>query len=368
MTCATSKHDQERILRLLTAQGPLSQLELARLTRLQEGTVSHLVQDLTGLELVRDRGPFPSAKNTPGEGLLGLCPASSWAVGLDLHSNGIKLCLINGAGQIIAQQKFPPPADITRFANKLTLVIAHHAERLNLAPGKSAGVGVSVPGLVNPATGVVSKSDWNWKDFALGELLEKELGSKVHVERDVVCGAYGEKYVGRARNCENFLYILIHPARETTADQSRQSYGYGLAIVLEGRVHRGSNYAAGELGGILTLDMMNAEMNLDSEDNGPEISGLIHSLGRTAGGLTNLIDPEMIILCADHHLLNPTRMEEVEKVARQEIVNIDARRFQLTLSRIGLDGLSYGAAVLRLHQNFENRLNRPPEKITAPHG
>lgn len=351
-------HDHEKVLRLLGSQGPLSERQLVRRTHLTRDRVAVVIQDLTGLELISERTLPPTTETTLPEPLLGLDPGSAWTVGLDLHVTRTKLCLIDGAGHIIAQERFPPRENITRLASTLPSIIDNHAQRLELSLDRFAGVGVSVPGAVNPVAGTVTKPTWNWQEFPLADLLKKSVGRPVHIERDATCGAYGEKHAGRARKCDHFLYLLVHPRREKRDGLASQAYCYGLAIIIDGHAHRGFNYAAGEFDHVLALDLNDVEMPFDAEGNPDQevIPRLLHAIGQTTASLTNLIDPEMIVLCADHDLFTRERLAEIEKTARQNIFNVEARRFRLVHSTIGMDGLVYGAALLRLHRHFRERL------------
>ncbi|MDQ3806150.1 MAG: ROK family protein, partial [Acidobacteriota bacterium] len=105
-----------------------------------------------------------------------------------------------------------------------------------------AGVGVGVPGLVNPQTGrVVISSDL--PSVVRGDLLAELKGATglpVVLDNDANAGALGEYTVGAGRGARNMFYVTI-------------GTGIGGALILEGRLWRGVSGFAGEFGHI-TID------------------------------------------------------------------------------------------------------------------
>jgi glucokinase len=79
-----------------------------------------------------------------------------------------------------------------------------------------------------------------WNEICLPQIIEAELGLKAVVENDANAGALGEWVFGAGQGCRHLVYLTI-------------STGIGGGILLDGRLYRGSNGQAGELGHLPVL-------------------------------------------------------------------------------------------------------------------
>jgi glucokinase len=77
-----------------------------------------------------------------------------------------------------------------------------------------------------------------WRDVPLREMLESEFGVPASVDNDVNLAAIGELSAGVAQGVEDFVFLAI-------------GTGIGAGIVINGRVHRGGSWTAGEIGYML---------------------------------------------------------------------------------------------------------------------
>lgn len=84
---------------------------------------------------------------------------------------------------------------------------------------------------------VISVHTPGWQDFPLAHWIEQNLGLPCRVDNDANCGALGEHRFGAGRGANSLVYITI-------------STGIGAGIIAEGRVIRGKDSMAGELGHI----------------------------------------------------------------------------------------------------------------------
>ncbi|MEJ2290074.1 MAG: ROK family protein, partial [Deinococcales bacterium] len=101
------------------------------------------------------------------------------------------------------------------------------------------GLGVSVPGSVDPASGTVTYSPLlGWEDVSLGQQLERAAGLPVVVENDVNALAAAEAWFGHGHEVDDFLVVTL-------------GRGVGLGIVVNGSLYRGPHGGAGELGHVV---------------------------------------------------------------------------------------------------------------------
>lgn len=100
------------------------------------------------------------------------------------------------------------------------------------------GVGMSTPGPVDPARGIIldpPNVGPGFRDVPIAARVGGAFGLPAVLERDTHVAALGEGTFGAARDVRNFLYITV-------------STGLGGAIVAGGRLYGGADGVAGEIG------------------------------------------------------------------------------------------------------------------------
>lgn len=106
---------------------------------------------------------------------------------------------------------------------------------------KLDGIALSLPGVVNNETGIIGgiSAIPYIHNFNLKQMIEDRLGLKVTMENDANCAALAEVTFGVAQNYKDVVFIVI-------------GTGIGGTIIIDKKLHRGSNSYAGELGIILS--------------------------------------------------------------------------------------------------------------------
>jgi len=82
-----------------------------------------------------------------------------------------------------------------------------------------------------------------WVDVPLRDRLQGRFNAPVRVDNDANMAALGERWLGSARDIDDFVFIAI-------------GAGVGAGVVVGGRLHRGHHWYAGEI----------SRMNLDHRD------------------------------------------------------------------------------------------------------
>jgi len=89
-----------------------------------------------------------------------------------------------------------------------------------------------------------------WRDVPLQQMLEAEFGVPASVDNDVNLAAIGEQRAGLAQGASDFVFLAV-------------GTGIGAGIVLNGEVHRGSMWTAGEIGYMLVPGTSDAPVDGD---------------------------------------------------------------------------------------------------------
>jgi len=154
---------------------------------------------------------------------------------IDLGGTYIKYTVFDDTYRTYTNDSFPTPSIPESFLkNVLELV-----EQMNQAHGIK-GIAISSAGFINVRTG-------DNKDFSIGENfttynllseIKKKYDLPVVIENDSNCAAIGEQVTGLGKRYQDYCLLTI-------------GTDIGGAVVLNGALHRGSHYRAGEAG--LTL-------------------------------------------------------------------------------------------------------------------
>ncbi len=350
-------HNRETVVYLISTMGALSQLQIARLTQLQPSTVSYIIRELKELGLIREGKAIPSERVGPKETLIEMNPAVAWSVGLTLDALGNKLCLMNAAGNIICQRTFSPESNIPGFLETVPSVLTELAGQYRLDMDDTSYTTVSVPGVVNTTTGCVLNSiSLRLENYPLAEQLSKALQHPVIVERNTVCGAYAEKYLGCARGSDHFLYFLARPQMSELS--GGRQYSFGLAMIVNGEIYHGFNSAAGELHCESAQRFQNEQAYFPT---GPfmeqkDIDDALRPLGRSLVNLVDLLDPEMLVLCSDELLLTNENVRVIRETIMEALISVPGRKFDVARSPLGIDGTLFGACLIGLHRSLKRRL------------
>lgn len=160
------------------------------------------------------------------------------ALGVDIGGTKVSVTLGNSRGKILHKVVFP-----TQTGKNFSLGIKEIGQTLNSLKSKVQekksilGIGVGIPGPMNPYTGVVEKSPHlhGWEGVKLKNIFKKETGLPVFVGNDANAAALGEKVFGAGRKIKNFVYLTI-------------STGIGGGIILDEKLLLGTSFGAGEVG------------------------------------------------------------------------------------------------------------------------
>lgn len=157
---------------------------------------------------------------------------------LDIGGTKTIAAVLNEKGRILAQENFP--SVVASYEKHLELCVQamkRLMQQLELNASDFAGLGVSLPGIVDHEKGVLIYAPYaKWENIAVAEFLAENLGiSRVRCENDVNACAIGEQKFGLGRRYTDFVWMTV-------------STGVGGAVVEDSKLVRGGCGFAGELG------------------------------------------------------------------------------------------------------------------------
>jgi fructokinase len=154
-------------------------------------------------------------------------------IGIDLGGTKIEGVVLDGRGDICFRERRPTPRDDYDATVDAIAELVGAAER---HIGRSATVGIGMPGAISPATGLVKNANSTWLiGRPLDCDLERRLGRPVRLANDANCFALSEASDGAAAGAEVVFGVIV-------------GTGCGGGVVVRGHVLTGPNAIAGEWG------------------------------------------------------------------------------------------------------------------------
>jgi glucokinase len=168
-------------------------------------------------------------------------PKREFVFAADLGGTHLRVAAVDRNGKIACRQMQPTPQ--AKKPNEIVraLVDAFNECKCKIASqgGVFSAVSVVVPGTVNAAEGVVVKAPnvACLDGFRLRAALESELEWSVILENDANAAAIGEMWQGAGRGYRTLICVTL-------------GTGVGGGIILDGKLWRGADGSAGEIGHI----------------------------------------------------------------------------------------------------------------------
>ncbi|NPV11361.1 MAG: ROK family protein [Ignavibacteria bacterium] len=159
---------------------------------------------------------------------------------VDLGGTKILAAILNKNAEIISLAK-----KSTKSKNKsetvfdrVILTIEEALSLKNLSPSNLDGIVLGIPGSLNPETGIVNLApNLGLKKVDVIDPIKNHFNKEVFIENDANLGTLGIYHFESSENCKNLIAIFV-------------GTGVGAGIIIDGKLYRGKNFSAGEIGHI----------------------------------------------------------------------------------------------------------------------
>lgn len=226
--------NRDLVLEHIRISQPISRVDLARLSGLQPSTVSSIVEQLKGERWIKEGAAVKTARGRRPT-MLSLNDDLLLLVA-DVRPARAVLAVVDLNGRFLSRRVVPLGTNVT---SSVAAIGEEMKQMRSEFPDKVfEGVGLSVPGRVNPATNrLLLSPNLKWENYDVSGQLQKMLGLRVELENDANACLLSELWFGRLDGLRNVVLIAI-------------SEGVGSAILAEGRLITGYGGLAGEFGHI----------------------------------------------------------------------------------------------------------------------
>ncbi|MFM9281272.1 ROK family transcriptional regulator [Paenibacillus jiagnxiensis] len=228
------KINRDLVLETIRSQQPISRAKVAQRLNFSRSTVSSIVDELIAKKFVVETGLGSSTREGGRRAIeLGFNPKSGFGVGVELVANGLLICITDLDGNIVWKERSDAGNDFKTIYESILVSL----DKASVSMDAVIAIGFCIPGLTNSKKGiVVDAPEFGWKDVPFVDEMKKYLDKPLYANNDVNCAALGERWVGGAKDLEDFIYISIGPGS-----------GVGSAIVANGNLVHGKDFMAGEI-------------------------------------------------------------------------------------------------------------------------
>ena len=343
-----SKVNIYRVLRTIQISSPISRKEIALKLGLDKSTLSKIVSSLLEKGIVLEsRSEILSLGVGRRPIILDLNPAFGVIVGIEIDSDHMKGCLINIRGELLTEYvtKCEPPGSsivsmVSDFFQQLT------AEYPSTSGIPILGLGIALPGIVDPVNGVVTYSHPLAIEapFALAAKLQEEVRVPVLLENNANCGCWGELFLRKERQDEDLLFVFVDHREKAVPGLAPSGMAVGLGVSIDGQVRHGKNHLAGVFRSALL------QANDQSQFHAGDREAVLKELGANIAVIVNTLAPEYVVMYSEE------LYEDSLAIIRNEIegrwpfpVPVPG---EVVLSSLPSSGLAFGAAAMFMETLF----------------
>ena len=309
-------------------------------------------------------------------------------IGVDLGGTGIKAGVVNENGEIISKGSTPTMAERPYqavIADIATLCKTVAADA-NLSIEQIEAIGVGVPGICDPKTGIIPKcTNLGWFDVPFVSELQSHIAKPVIVDNDATVAGFAEYIAGVSAGTHSSVFVTL-------------GTGVGGGIIINGRPYSGAHGVGSEIGHMKIamggeectcgnkgcferyasatsiirdarravaenpnsaimekcggdVEKINAKIVIDAAKEGDAVAkevfaGYVNGLAHGLVNLINVIDPEVIVLGGGVSMAGEFLLDAVREAMKPLIFFKSMPYADVKLATLGADAGLIGAAML----------------------
>ncbi|WBA81069.1 ROK family transcriptional regulator [Endozoicomonas sp. GU-1] len=226
------------VYQAIVEHGSISRIQIARQCRLAAGSVTRITRQLMEADLIVEQEQQTSER---GRRATSLAPRQGQIQILAARAGRTKLHLglCDLSGKLLAEYSEPiQPLNQVEFTKQLIASLRKFLKTHKKYIRCLAGVGITTPGLVNSAKGIITfMPHLSVSNLPLAEQVSEALGIPCFINNFISSMALAEHHFGVSRGFRNSLFVSVHN-------------GVGAGMILDNKLYEGSTLAVGEIGHI----------------------------------------------------------------------------------------------------------------------
>ena len=403
-----SERDKQVIEAVVRRFGPVSRVDIHKMTHLRSSSISGLVQELLAesrlLEVGRSNNPMGRKQV-----LLQLNRQHRHVIGIEFDDESVVATLMDLRPDIrnTIQEKTYLGGGAEGLISQLIALTQKIIGQAGISTSHLIGLGIADPGLVNSREGVcvTSSTIEFWREIRLKEIFEKAFGVRTLVESKTRARAVAERVLGAGEMSDDMAYIDY-------------GTGIGAGLILDGQLVHGQRWAAGEFGHTHMIEdgpackcgsfgcleaivgasavesrirkaiAEGARSRLTATNNGSTgqvsvwdvLAGaregdktclaiteqLSSYLGLALANLVNLFNPAKIVIDQRMELAGGDLLEQIGRVIRRQALSYSTENLTIAFAKLGSSAGVLGVGLIMIEQYFEIPALKLPRFMIEP--
>lgn len=217
---------------------PISRADIAKVLQMSPTSITRIITSLMELNLIKQEESFSKGVGRKGINI-GINKDAFYSLGFAIDCDYLKICLIDCERAAIAEDMCQVCGDKYDADELLQMGKAMYlrlCERYGISTDQVTCMGVSCCGFIDDRNGIVNFSpQLGWKNVNIKHLAETVFGLPVCVDNDIKMATIGATFQSAEMNNADVVYLSM-------------GSGLGVAVMYQGKMIRGVNNAAGEIG------------------------------------------------------------------------------------------------------------------------
>ncbi len=367
------------VLNLIRVNKVMSSSELVRITGMRPSTIFNILKDMAAQSLVLNLGKGESTdKGGKKPYLWSLNNEAAYALGVDVEVGELTAVILDFSAEIVAKKiyRIDKFETIDELVHHILVIVDDILTESGIDRSKVIGLGVGIAGVVNAESGHVVMTDvFQEMNVPVLDALKNHYSFPVAIENNANAAAVGDKWVGAARESRNSMTVLV--------EFDRNVHGFGIGVIVNEELYRGSSYCAGELnlpmsdlGEMLTnvRSMLRIGPILSKFDGSPIsvdtrimidaarqgdpaaisfFNRLGSFIGKRISSVIGVLNPDMLIISGDLAELQDLIISPVKNAIEMETLSITSEVLKVATSSHGHYSVAMGAASIILESHFK---------------
>ncbi|NCD06982.1 MAG: ROK family transcriptional regulator [Spirochaetia bacterium] len=346
-----------------------SRVQISKKLNIDKSTVSLIINKMLENKIVEENCDYENNI----QGVVGRRPIQlkvdgtfGYILGLAIEHHSYKVAIVDFSGKILFSEE--KDEIITQYNLKpiIEMLYWKYLELLKNIPGHFLGIGIGVGGLIdhNNGTIIYSVPLEIEKPNNIIESIRKSIPIPVFIENNSNCGAITELVFRKNRKIapKNLLFLFIEFKHSLYSDLGHGRIGIGLGLVLDGKIHYGSNSFAGEFKSIYCKNqehfkqLSQEKYNLDKllEDTNM-MQKVVKEIAQNIGFLVNILDIMEIVVGGDIENISSDICNEIELAIKENWKFPISKKINVHYSSLGPETVACGAAGNLINNLFLNK-------------
>ncbi|MEG0751926.1 MAG: ROK family protein [Oscillospiraceae bacterium] len=255
----------------------------------------------SGLVKVAGKGVSRGGKRPE---VLRVIPEARYFAGVDMSDSCVTCVIIDLKGRSIIKNSAAIDSNDTSQIDVVERSIALLKETISdshIERSRLFGIGVGVPGITNPETGIASSQSLQIYDYDMGLAFNRVFSVPIFVDNTAKVTAIAEKWYGSGQNEESFIMLAF-------------GRGIGSAMIVNGDIYRGCHNMSGEVGHTVVnvngplcrcgkrgcLEVLASNSAIEKQARGMLRDGFKSSMLEMAGGEIENVTVRVVMEAAEH--------------------------------------------------------------------